>query len=287
MAEPLRRPLGLALSGGGALGAWQAGALWALAEAGLYFDKVLGFSAGALAGATYSFGMLEDLASFYRDADSRRVLRLGPGLRPPHLFSNQVLWEALKPLCDDAAAKRSIRCSLTVMTLRVRDLTTVYSRFTPGGEGGWDGPLAGRLVASCAIPGIFPAVRFEDREGAAWHLDGGVGGRKLMTMEGLDGCRDILVLEMVRPEEVRIRTWNPSLFFKLRGRHVCRRQLDHAVARALAGAEAPRVFRLAPSRFLDFSMLGFSSRNCVPALELGRKDAGAFLASPGACEALR
>jgi NTE family protein len=279
--------LGLLLSGGGALGAWQAGALEALSAAGLQFDKVLGFSAGAMAGATCAFGMLEDLVGFYRDADHVRVLRFGPGLRPPRLFSSEVLWETMKPFYDDIAAKRSIKCCLTVMTLRLRDLATVYSRFTPGGIGGWDGPLAAKLVASCAIPGIFPAVTFQERHGPAWHLDGGVRGRELMTMQGLESCRDVLVLEMVRPEETRLRTWSPSLFFKLRGRHICRAQIDHAVSSALSGPMPPRVFRLAPSRFLDFSMLGFSSRNCVPALDLGRSDAAGFLKDPEACLAAR
>ena len=101
-------------------------------------------------------------------------------------------------------------------------------------------------------------------------------------MEGLSGCRDILVLEMVRPEEVLIRTWNPSLHFKLRGRHICRAQLDHAVARILASPDPPRVFRLPPSRSLDFSMLGFSLRNCVPAISQGKDDASAFLRDPAA-----
>lgn len=282
----LNRPLGLALAGGGALGAWQAGALETLERAGLVFDKVLGFSAGAMAGAGYAFGLTAKTVEFYRDVDQRRILRLSPRLSPLRLCSNSALWESLGHLADDDSARRGLKVPLTVMALRLKDLTTVYFRFTPNGAQGWDGPLAAKLVASCAIPVVFPPVRLDGDGKGSWHIDGAIAGRELMRMEGLEGCRDIVALEMVRPEEVRIRTWNPSLRFKLKGRGICRRQMDHAVDAALSRPDPPRIFRLTPSRMLDYSMLGFSGRNCGPAIGLGRDDAEGFLADPASCLAV-
>ncbi|MBI5211669.1 MAG: patatin-like phospholipase family protein [Elusimicrobia bacterium] len=281
----LRRPLGLVLAGGGALGAWQAGCLEALARAGLVFDKVLGFSAGALAGATYALDRLDDLLAFYRDVDWTRFLRPRPSFSPPYLFSDSTLRETLRPLSDEAAAMRELRCEVFVMSLRLRDRATVYSRFTPGGRLGWDGPLVERLLASSAIPFVFPPVRIEDDGGPSWHVDGGIAGRELMRLDCLAGCRDIVVVEMVRPEEPLMRTWSLPLYFKLCGRRVCRAQTDHAVATALAGFDPPRVLRLCPSRMLDFTMLGFSRGNCLPAIELGRRDAARFLGDPAQAEA--
>jgi len=82
MAPELRRPLGLILSGGGSLGAWQAGCLAALIRGGLVFDKVLGFSAEALTGAAYFLGADRDLLGRWRDAGRSRILLLSPRLRP-------------------------------------------------------------------------------------------------------------------------------------------------------------------------------------------------------------
>jgi predicted acylesterase/phospholipase RssA len=59
MTFTLRRPLGLFLSGGGALGCWQVAALRRLTAEGLAFDAVMGVSVGALTGAYYAIDGLD------------------------------------------------------------------------------------------------------------------------------------------------------------------------------------------------------------------------------------
>src|SRR2546428_1429489 len=54
------------------------------------------------------------------------------------------------------------------------------------------GQLAPALLASTAIPGVFPSVRINDPQ----HLDGGVGHHPPMHTAADDGARDILPISL-------------------------------------------------------------------------------------------
>lgn len=273
-----RSPLGLALAGGGALGSWQAGVLSALTEGGLSFDKVLGFSAGALTGAAYFLGREEELLSRWRAIDSHRILRFSPRLSPLSLFSGESVWEAVRHASDEESAKRAGRCDFLVVSLR-DDGLPVYSRFSPGGARGWDGPLDARLVASCAIPVIFPPVRIEEAAGPRLYRDGGIPGREPLSFADFAGCRDLVVVEMVRPEEPGPSAWGPIARREQKARVSVREHMNRGVLSLAGLPEPPRVFRLSPSKVLDFTMLCFRERHCGPALELGLADGRGFLMS--------
>lgn len=268
--------MGLALAGGGALGSWQAGVLEALTSGGLSFDKVLGFSAGALSGAAYFLGCQEELLSRWRAIDSHRILRFSPRLSPLSLFSGGPIWESVRHAFDEESAKRAGRCDFLVVSLR-EDGLPVYSRFSPGGLRGWDGPLDARLVASCAIPIIFPPVRIQEASGPQLYRDGGIPGREPLSFAGLAGCRDLIVVEMVRPEEPGPSAWGPIARREQKARVSVREQMNRGVLSLASLSQPPRVFRLFPSKILDFTMLSFRERHCGPALELGLADGYGFL----------
>src|SRR5579862_6814468 len=134
-----RQPLGLVLAGGGAQGAWQAGALNELVGAGLAFHRVLGISVGSLSGAAYFLGEIDRAMSFWRDVDTLRVMRFAPRLAPISLFSDPPLRDALRYAADEDRARRVGRCELVVVSLCKDDGRYHYARFTPGGAQGWDG----------------------------------------------------------------------------------------------------------------------------------------------------
>lgn len=270
----MEAPLGLVLPGGGALCAWQGGVLETLSKT-LRFDKVVGISAGALNGGAYFTGRLPEEMRHWRDADHIRALRFRPRLFPPSFSSNDATWELVEYASDDERARREAICDLTVLTLRDRDRRTVYSRFTPRGERGWDGPLADRLVASCAIPLVYPRVRV----GREWYRDGGTSGVDGAHFLDLAGCATVVVIRPVRPDERGRRHWGPLARAEQKVREACLNEVDEGVRSLRALPKPPRVLEIVPSKSLDFSMIGFNTRNCLPAVELGEKDALAFLAA--------
>ena len=254
--------------------AWQGGCLEALVEAGLRFDHVIGISGGALNGGAYFAGRLLDEMHHWRDATGIKALQFSPRLRPLSLFSIDPVWRLVDYAMDDDKVRREGICDLTVLTSRQEDRTTVYSRFTPGGERGWDGPLADRLVASCAIPGIYPPVRI----GSTSYRDGGMSGAAPLRFDALAGCREVVVIGPIRADERGRKYWGPLARREQAIREVALAETAEGLACLRRLADPPRIIDLSPSTTLDFSMLGFTTRNCLPAVELGNRDGRAFLA---------
>ncbi len=69
-----QKRLGLVLEGGGARGAYQAGVLKALFEAGFKFDGVAGTSVGALNGVMVAQNRFEDSIKIWNEIDFANVL---------------------------------------------------------------------------------------------------------------------------------------------------------------------------------------------------------------------
>ncbi len=264
------------------MGAWQAGCLESLTRAGLKFDKVLGFSAGGLSGAAYTFGFQDELLDRWRNTSRQPLLKFKPTLQPFSLFSGEGVWGSVQNLTDDEAMKRAARCELTILTHRIADGATVYHRFCPKGVGGWDGPLAERLVAGCAIPWIFPPVTIQEGGAPAVHMDGGIPGKEWMNFDALKGCKDVVVLEMVRPDERGAKTYTPVAYYEQLGRETCLRQIESGIESTAKWEAPPRIFRLQPAQRLGFTMLDFKDWACAPAVDQGLKDGNAFLAAPSA-----
>lgn len=271
----MEAPLGLVLPGGGALCSWQGGVLETLSKT-MTFQKVLGVSAGALNGGAYFTGRLPEEMRHWRDIDRLDALRLRPRLFPVSVFSSDPAWELVSYAEDDERARREARCDLTVLSLRDHDKRTVYSRFTPRGERGWDGPLADRLVASCAIPLVYPRVRV----GQHYYRDGGTSGVDGAHFLDLADCATVVVIRPVRPDERGRRHWGPLARREQQVRESNLDEVEQGLASLRALPRPPRILEIIPSKTLDFSMLGFTTRNCLPAVELGERDARAFLARP-------
>jgi predicted patatin/cPLA2 family phospholipase len=271
----LRRPLGVALAGGGAHGAWQIGALSELERSGVKFDSVLGFSAGALNGAAYTLGRCPEAIERWRTT-SRGVLRFSPRLFPsPSLFSNGPLWERVDYAHDDKSARASARCNLTVISAQADRTGPIYARFEPDGR--WDAPMAWHLLASSAIPLVFPRISLTYEGKSLTLFDGGVPCEQPLDFSPLSSCADVLFLEMVRPDEVGRPVAGLLQEYDQKGRETVRMLMNQGAA-SLRGKS--RVFRLHPSRRLDFTMLTFDAAKLDDAIALGASDARAFLARP-------
>jgi NTE family protein len=173
------------LSGGGARGAIQVGALRALLEHGEYPDVLVGASIGAWNGAwlarTPTLDGVEALADVWRGLTPARVLlgREPYGNPPPRTTAHILTLAAIRrftqgqsSLYGDAGLRQllvrlvgdtrfeDLALPLRVIAANLSDGTrTVFS----------SGVLAPALLASAAIPGVFPPVRL----GASVYVDGG------------------------------------------------------------------------------------------------------------------
>jgi NTE family protein len=79
---PAARRRALVLTGGGARGAYQAGAIQGLYERGERFDLICGTSIGAINGALVAQGDLDELRHLWESAASHDLVRPVPTLRP-------------------------------------------------------------------------------------------------------------------------------------------------------------------------------------------------------------
>lgn len=152
--------IGLALGGGGARGMAHIGALIAFEELGIKFDYIAGTSAGALAGALYAFGktpqQIKEYALTFKKKDI--ITRMIPFIKPS---KSSNIEEVIDILFGGKTEFSDLKIPLKVVCT---DLKT-------GKEIDFDyGDVAKVVSGSCAVPGLFTPVVYEDM-----HLvDGGL-----------------------------------------------------------------------------------------------------------------
>lgn len=214
----------LAVSGGGANGAYGAGVLVGWTDAGdrPVFDLVTGVSTGALISPFAFLGPEWDdkLTAAYRDEDVSRLTsgRWG-ALARPSLYSDRSLRDLVGKYVDPAllravAAEHRAGRRLLVATTNLDAQATVLwdmgaiaeAGQAPGQEPGAVALFRNVLVASASIPGVFPPVmmpRDATRTGLTeMHVDGGVSTPfvlgpatlTLWTPEGVMRPRDLYVI---------------------------------------------------------------------------------------------
>ena len=180
----------LVLAGGGSLGAAQAGMLDAVVSAGERFDMVVGASAGAINGAYF--------AADPSVAGARRLLDLWRGVRRRHImpykFGCLANIAMRRPFVFDGQALRR----LLEANIRYGDIASaqlplhlVATDCLTGDEVVMSsGPVVEAVLASAAIPGVFPPVHFQNR----LLVDGGVSNNAPISAAIKLGATRILVL---------------------------------------------------------------------------------------------
>lgn len=185
------------LGGGGSLGAYQAGALVGLAEAGLLPDALFGCSAGALNAAFLAVGpslnRARDLAAWWVSTPARTVL--SPGLWSRLRGLAAVATTRSDGLLDGRPLRRMVAEHVHAHDLSelAIPLTVTTTCLDCGTERHHDrGPVGDLLLATCALPGLFPPVPFSDGHR---HVDGGVlcGVPVQAALDGA-GPRDTIVV---------------------------------------------------------------------------------------------
>jgi NTE family protein len=176
----LDTPVALVLSGGGAKGAWEAGAAAALIERGVPVSLVAGSSAGALNAAMLADGRLDRLQELWRSLSHEQVYSWRNGVifagllpgwltllaldRAGSLFDPAPLRELIAGVLDLERIRASPRRLLVVTTDLARRAPHLFDNATV---------TVDALMAAAAVPGAFPPVSVD----GTLLVDGGLTGR--------------------------------------------------------------------------------------------------------------
>ena len=273
------RPMALILSGGAALGSWQAGVLYALAELrGFKFDSVVGSSAGSINGCAYFQGTLDLLQEFWRNVPGRSFMRLGPKFLPPSLFRQEPLREYLAGFVNEERARSLKRCWFHPVAADITHARMVQSSFSPEGDP-WEGPLLDRILASIAVPVIFPPMRVGD----SLFVDGHVSCFADLEPPLSRGALDFLFVNVAGRPSGEEEAGSIRRYLSLLINIIMRAQVDNALAVLRPRAEplGLRFFEFTPLRPLRVRVFKFDRAECRAAFEQGLDEAERFLSAPG------
>jgi NTE family protein len=276
--RPPETPTVLVLSGGGAKGAWEAGAAAALLERGLPVRLVAGSSAGALNAAMIADGRLERLGAVWRALSADRVYSLRTGVLFAGLLPGWLTLLALDragSVFDPAPLREVIDAALDLERIRTSPVrllvvTTDLARREPRV---FDNGTVTReaLMAAAAVPGAFPAVDV----GGTLLMDGGLTGRApvLEALAAEPGAERALVAMSYAPGE----GGSPPTTIRRALEEAFEMGMIHQIRRDVELARlkypAVEVHLLAPSAPLALRPLDFDPEGIARALERGRADA--------------
>jgi NTE family protein len=193
-----RGDVAFVLGGGGVLGAHEVGMLQALLEAGIQPDLVIGTSVGAINGAVVAaeptkdaIAQLTDLWSGIGDEDvfgGSVFSRVGTLVRSrTHLYSNEPLRQLLKTYLP------AVRFADTQVPFQC----VAASIEKAGAHWFTEGPIIEAVLASTAVPGLFPPVEIRGEH----FFDGGLVHSIPVGRAVSLGARTVYVLQVGRVEE--------------------------------------------------------------------------------------
>jgi NTE family protein len=198
-------PVGFVLSGGGNLGALQIGMMRALLEHDIRPDLIVGCSVGAINGA----GLAEDptlvgalrLERLWRALDGKELMPAG------WLPNTVAIARRGEAIHENHGLRRHLEQSLTARTFE--ELAVPFQCVATdvvGVREVWfrSGPLIEPILASAALPAVYPAVEID----GVRYLDGGIVDDVPMSRAVELGARTLYVLQVglfsrPRPEPKR------------------------------------------------------------------------------------
>jgi len=298
-----RRPVGLFLCGGGALGAWQSGVLAELVRQGLHFDAVAGFSIGSLNGAAYCYNKTAELGQIWRNMKPADILGLKPRfsniplelyqqdggsfsnklnfffqnrLSRLSLFSNERVKDFLNGWLARSGPQFPRNIKFYVISHAVEMKLPYIVRFD-GSTQSHNLSFTDALMASCSIPMIFPPVPVEEH-GRKHHLvDGGVIGIATINLSLFEGCRTIIMIGNSRPEDMDFRGRGPFGYFERRARRMLAMHTQKIYESRVFLNSEPDVYLIKPPVDLGLNLLEFDGARCEKAFDIGEAEAKNFL----------
>lgn len=177
--------VGLALGGGAARGGAHLGVLKALDEAGIQVDYVAGTSIGALVGAVYAAGTIDELESFARGLEWRQMVTFLDVAFPS---SGLIDGQKVTRFIEELVGHRSFVGLSPPLSVVASDLNGGLEVVIH------DGDLVDAIRASISVPGIFRPVR----KGGALLVDGGLVNPVPVTAVRRMGADIVIAVDLNR-----------------------------------------------------------------------------------------
>src|ERR1700674_1540050 len=177
-----RPTLGIALGSGSARGWAHIGVLRALTEAGIAPDFVAGCSMGAMVGAAFAAGRIEELEAWALSLDWRRVVGLvDVGLRGGVIKGDRLL---------NIYQGQFVECPFSELSVPFAAVATDIAT----GQEVWlrDGKVSDAVRASCAVPGLFRPVL---RDGRCL-IDGSAGNPIPVSLCRAMGAQVVMAVDL-------------------------------------------------------------------------------------------
>lgn len=248
--------LGVVLGGGATLGAYEVGAIATMARRGIVPHLLVGTSVGAINAAFWALhpevNVSAQLLDFWLQADRSTLFPDGPVpmvgrlfQRQDHLTTQAGLVRALRRALDGAQTIEGTPVPLAIIATDAVGGRRVVLR---------SGPLMPALLASTAMPGVWPAVEIDGQT----LIDGGVVSNCDIQAAVEAGMTDIVVID-VMGDSAPSGSLDVGQVIDRALRIAARRQTELAVQ---AFARDARIAVLRPRfayrpRFGDFSQTGY------------------------------
>ncbi|HEX6291668.1 MAG TPA: patatin-like phospholipase family protein [Herpetosiphonaceae bacterium] len=234
------RSIGLALGGGGGKGSAHIGVLTALEALHVPIDVIAGTSIGGLVGALYAVGYRPyQIEQWFQRATMRRILDRDP------TNGGFIGTRKIEALLREAFGGRTFADATLPLALVAVDIgrgTEVILR---------DGPLVDAVLASTAIPGLFPPVLRDTRV----LVDGGVLNNVPVDVAQMLGADRVIAVDLglVSGEFVYGQTGEPPIAMWSPRRWVPRSQMalaERALALMMAQITERRLAQTPPTVLL-------------------------------------
>lgn len=190
------KPLGLCLSGGGALGFAHIGILKALEDNGIFPQYLSGSSMGAIVATLYAAGYSpDDMMKIIKDGRLFRLTKLIT-LKPAFWKSGWLDLSTARDLIKELIPHNSFEKLSKKLFICVANLNSAKWEIKDSGKN-----LDFWVSASASIPGVFEAVKFGDD----FYVDGGVFNN-FPAQPLKDECEDIIgvdVLPLFKPKKIK------------------------------------------------------------------------------------
>jgi NTE family protein len=163
----------LVLSGGGAKGAFTAGAMkYLMVDLGLTFEVVVGTSTGSLIAPLVAMGDIANLVNFYENVEDQDILTDRPDLlaflMSDALNDSKPLAELINRFFGEKKRYEKLKNARTKMFVTITNMQTGGIEY--GNQQDEKQVLLNKILASASVPVMMPPVRI----GKYQYVDGGV-----------------------------------------------------------------------------------------------------------------